>query len=144
LYEGVVYCTDHLGVIAAVEAATGRPVWVRRAPVPALGGVTMTEASNAYQWPLPIAVGPSLYVLTPDRAEVLRIDRATGNILARRSAADLGQPSYLLRIGDRIAAVASDLVSFVPLADFDRAAVHKTRAIPAPGIRGRAVVSGDR
>lgn len=143
IHEGVVYCTDHLGVIAAVEAATGRPVWVRRAPVPAgVGG--FTDYAGPHAWALPIIDGPSVVVLAPDRSEVLRLDRATGEIRGRRRVSDLGSPAYLLRVGDMLAAVGNDAVNFVPLANLESGPVRRTRPAPNPGLRARVVVAGDR
>jgi hypothetical protein len=144
LESGVVYCVDNLGVIGAVEAATGRPVWVRRAPTPAMGGGVVTEASAPWHWTMPIPDGESVVLLSPDRTELLRINRATGRIMARRAASEVGSPSYLLRVGERLVTVGLDGLFAVPMADLATAAPK--RLIPMRGnfLRGRVVVAGDK
>jgi len=143
LHQGIVYCVDQLGAMGAVEAATGRPVWIRSWPVPAIGMGGPVMIANPWQWGLPIPRGDSVVLMTPERAEVLRIDRASGVIQARRSAAALGSPAYILGVGDRLAAVGNQAVYFTPIDSFDSGPVVKTRTFGYP-IRGRVVVSGDR
>jgi outer membrane protein assembly factor BamB/tetratricopeptide (TPR) repeat protein len=142
LNEGVVYCGDPLGVIAAVEAATGRPIWIRRAPVPASTLTGMPESGKPWQWGMPIADGDALIVLSPDRREILRLDRDTGEILTRRPASALGSPAYLLRAGDRLAAIGSDQIATIPLSELERGTPRRTNRFGPPGIIGRVVVAG--
>lgn len=144
LDAGVVYCVDNIGIIAAIEAATGRPVWVRRAPTPAMGGGIVTEASAPWHWTMPIADGDSVVLLSPDRTELLRLDRATGRTLARRPASEIGGPSYLLRVGERLVTVGPDGIYAVSLAEL--ATARPTRVVPMRGnfLRGRVVVAGDK
>lgn len=141
LHRGVAYMSDGLGVAAAVEAATGRPVWVRRMPVVER---PTSDHGNPWMWNAPVADGGTVVLLTPDRRDVVRIEAASGRVLERRAAGLLGDPAYLLRAGDWLAAVSSARVALLPMADLATGAVRLTRSVPGPGIRGRVVVSGQR
>jgi outer membrane protein assembly factor BamB/tetratricopeptide (TPR) repeat protein len=142
LHEGVVYCGDPLGVIAAVEAATGRPVWIRRAQVPASTLTSMPESGKPWQWGMPIADGDAIVVLSPDRREVLRLDQKTGEVLVRRPASALGSPAYLLRAGDRLVAVGSEQITTVLMNELERGTPRRSNRFGPPGIVGRVVVAG--
>lgn len=143
LHQGVVYCIDPLGVIGAVEAATGRVQWIRRAPVPAMGGGPV-DLGAPWMWDTPVIDRDTVFMLAPDRSAAVALDRRTGAPLAQRAASGLGEPSYLLKVGNQLAAVGSQSVVFVPIDDLGQGAARRTRALPQPGIRGRVVVAGDR
>lgn len=138
LAEGVVYLTDQLGVVAAYEAAGGRPVWVRRMPVARGGDVP----SWPWRWNTPIVDGDGLLILAPDLREIVRVSRETGEITARRSTDGLADPGYLVRAGEHLAAVGDTRIAVLPLADVSGGAARLTRAATAPGIRGRVVPAG--
>ncbi len=140
LDRGVVYCTDHLGILGAIESATGRPLWIRRDPSPAMGGAP--DGGTPWQWSVPLIDGDAIVTLSPDRSDIFRLDRETGRILARRASPSIGDPNYLLRIGDQLACVGLDTVVFIPVADIENGVAAKTPRIT--NIRGRAVVAGDR
>lgn len=139
LDRGVVYTLDTLGVMAAVEASTGRTRWVRTMPAPSVplgGGV---EGRLPWQWMEPIVDGSSLVTLTPDRSRVVRVALADGSIEASRLSAELGEPQYLVRAGDQIGAVSAAGVSFVPIADIAKGTVRRVRTGEAGSIRGRVL-----
>lgn len=138
LDRGVVYVCDQLGAAGAVEAATGRPVWIRRLPVAGIA-----ETSLPWRFGAPVPVGSGVFLLSPDHRELLRIDAATGRIAARRSSGVLGDPDYVLAVGDRLAAVGESRVAFLPQADIAQGRVQLSPSIADPGIRGRVVVAGD-
>jgi outer membrane protein assembly factor BamB len=106
IHRGAAYLVDEIGLIAAVDAATGRPLWVRRTA--GLGD----QAGPPLPWAIhrPIPDGEAVVLLSPDRSAVLRLDAETGAILARRSAAEIGFPLYLVEGGDAIAAVGLSTV----------------------------------
>ncbi len=143
VHRGVVYRTDEVGVISAIEASNGRLVWIRRAP-------TTTLISTVMGWPwgtvVPIidegtAERPGgLVTLTPDRLDVVRLDLATGRLSASRSGGALEQPRYLVRIGDDIAAIGERRIALVDLATFDRAPVRTSAPLEgdAGSMSGRA------
>ncbi len=139
LDQGVVYVCDQLGAAAAVEASTGRPIWVRRMPV---AGVA--ETGLPWRWSSPIALRSWLIMLSPDHRELLRLDRHTGEIHGKRAAGALGEPDYLVLAGDRLGAVGDTRIAILDAPSADTAPVTLTRGAADPGIRARVVVAGDR
>ncbi len=140
--DGVAYRADRLGVVGAVDAGTGRARWIRR-----MGVDTQSNADqpSAWQMACPIIDGNSLIILAPDMRRILRLDRATGAILAQRDVEDLKpvQPHYLLRVGEAggtLACIGEDRVSFLHAAKFETDKPETSPAIGPPGIRGRCVV----
>lgn len=138
--DGVVYVTDVLGVAGAVEAATGRAVWVTR------------QASNPFQqtnnrmvWMAsnPIVHDGTMVSISADGLWVTRRDVATGEELGRRPCADFGEPGYLVRAGDWLCAVGRSSVSVVSLEGMEVDDVRRSVLVPDPGIRGRVVPAGD-
>ncbi|RNC82698.1 MAG: hypothetical protein ED559_13270 [Phycisphaera sp.] len=106
--EGVVYRSDPLGVIAALDAHSGEPVWIRR-----LGGEEGYTGSNRQPWQqtAPIIVGGQLIVLAPDQLSVQVFNRHTGGFISEREASSLGWPDYILRSGDRLISVGASLTT---------------------------------
>lgn len=141
LYDGVVYWTDKIGLVGAVETATGRVLWVRATSAP---GLYTRGARTPYTTSIPIVNEHGLFVLTPDQAQILRIDPADGRLLSSRVAEPLGQAGYLAPVGDRIASVGVNRVAFYDPARFEERMVHITPDLDDRGIRGRAVAAGDR
>ncbi|MGQ0626693.1 MAG: outer membrane protein assembly factor BamB family protein [Phycisphaerales bacterium] len=147
--EGVLYRPDRLGVVAAYALADGRPLWVRRLTADLWESASgpMLFASS-----LPIIDGDGLIVLSPDRRQVVTLDKRTGAILATASAELLGRPSYLLRAGETLIGVSDSRVAVMPLRG--GGAVHLSPTLGEPNplaipgsagtIRGRVVVAGDR
>jgi hypothetical protein len=143
LSEGVVYRADVLGIVGAVDAATGRPLWVRRLPSQA---VPPPEGAWPWQMGKPVIDGDSLIILSPDRQSILRLNRRTGAIITTCKADRLGvpQPLYLLRTSASLVGVGDDRVGVVPIQNFDTAPAKFTPLIPEPGIHGRVVAAGER
>ena len=143
LFRGVVYRSDEVGVIAAVEASGGRMVWTRRAPASTIMGPI---ESWPYGMVIPLVDERGVVALTPDRLDVVRLDLATGRMLATRSAAALEQPKFLVRVGRDLAAIGERRVAFVDLETFDTAPVRVSAAFdtenPTGRISGRAFDAG--
>lgn len=122
LHEGVVYRGDDMGVLAAVNAATGEPLWVRHAGSPRSldpnQGMTMPEEVPAYEIQKPIIAGNSIFFVEPGDGGVIQVNRTTGELVARRKGEDLRSPSYLVLVNDRLACVARSEVTFISVADF--------------------------
>ncbi|MCB9846031.1 MAG: PQQ-binding-like beta-propeller repeat protein [Phycisphaeraceae bacterium] len=141
LDRGVVYRADEVGVIAAVEAASGRIRWIRRHP-------TLTYSSYdpapAHASSAPIVDGDTLITLSPDRAEVLRIDARSGRVVGSREARMLGSPRYLLREGENLIAVSDVQIVVTPLDQFEQGPVGIARIPSGRPILARVVVAGDR
>lgn len=140
VHRGVVYRVDELGVICAVEAGSGRYRWVLRLP-----GVESRLPSPRLPWAASQVVidGDTLLALAPDRRELLRIDQATGRILARRDTQPLGLPGYIFPHGDRLIGVAPARITTLPIAQAESAPAMVSALVPDPGILGRVVAAGD-
>lgn len=118
--EGVVYLTDALGVTAAVEAATGRFLWVHRlTSAMQESGYVFTRRNDALPWLGATVVVEDSTILTiePGTGDLLRLAKSDGRIVARRILGR-GEPNRsLIRVGDFVAAVNSVSVNFYPLKD---------------------------
>lgn len=139
--DGVVYWTDKMGLISALDIATGRVLWVRETNAPGLyarGGRTPFATS------VPIVTEAGLFVLTPDQSTIVLIDRETGEIRHSRPAEPAGQAGYLVRVGDRIASVGITHAAFYDAVRFETQAATMSGELAARGLRGRAVAAGDR
>lgn len=141
LHQGLVYRVDDVGIIAAVEAATGRPAWVRR-----FKGLNTAAAESTAPWASssPIISGGSLITLSPAHDAVLRLDPATGDLLAERPAGELDDPRYLLAAGPWLACVGATRLTFVPAESFNTATPVRSTEFLDPPFSGRAVVAGDQ
>lgn len=145
LDRGVVYRVDELGVICAVEAGTGRFRWVLRLP-----GVESRTPNPRLPWAASRVVidGDSLLALSPDREELLRIDQASGRILARRDTRPLGMPGYIFRQGDTLVGVGAakptgpTRIMTLPVQHAETAPVRLSDPFEKPDIVGRVVASG--
>lgn len=146
--EGVVYRADGLGIVAAVEAASGRVLWVRRMNPPGDGRAYSMMALQSSNQPWagsePILDGHSLVALAPDSSAIVRLSAVDGTLLGRRGIEDLGEatamPSYLIRVGDRLIVVTADRLVSLVLSDFERSTPVTSAAFREPPINGR--VSG--
>ncbi len=142
LDRGVVYHADDTGVIMAVGADTGRPLWVRRF----VAETTRRGVSSPpFTVSAPIVADGRLFALTPNLEQVVELDASTGELLGERPAATMVSPEYLVRVGDRLAGVGVDRVTFVPLADATGGVVTLTPGLlRGRTIAGRAVAVGDQ
>lgn len=141
LRDGVVYWTDKMGLVSAVETATGRVLWVRSTRAP---GLYTRGARTPYATSLPVINEHGLFVLTPDQAELMQIDPATGELLATRAAQPAGQAAYLVAVGDRIASIGATRVAFYDPANLADNQVLLTPDLDERGLRGRAVAANGR
>ncbi len=153
LHKGILYRADDMGVVAAYEAVTGRPVWVRR--VPPNRGVenrfARPDTQPAYTITMPILDGEALIVQEPGDGRMLRLDAATGRVLGQRDASALDSPKYLVRVGGYLAGVGGGRVAFLKLGDLEQGTVRLTPPLADPAthdpgriITGRIAVAGDR
>lgn len=118
-HRGVALLTDEIGLTAAIDTASGRPLWVRLdTPLPAQSGRARPWATHQ-----PIPAGDAFVALSPDQTEIRRIELETGNVLARRDTARFGSPSYLIPLNaapqgapthddtQRVAAIGETVIS---------------------------------
>ncbi|MFO0830707.1 MAG: PQQ-binding-like beta-propeller repeat protein [Phycisphaerales bacterium] len=150
LSQGVVYRGDDMGVLGAFSAATGETLWVRQAgntqPMDPNLGVMMPEEAPAFAVQKPVVIGASVFFVEPGDNSVIEVDTATGALKARRKAAEVGSPDYLVQVGDRLALIARSGLCFLPAARFATAAPEPaaTDKFDRPvQFTGRAVAMGD-
>ncbi len=139
--DGIIYRSDRLGVMGAYEVLTGRPLWVRRlTPEP-----QQSEATG-WSWDVnaPIIVNGSLFVVSADAKQVLKINATTGQLRGAVDAELWGKPNYLLRAGDRLIGVGGSRIASCPVEHFGEGRPDLSPVLDAPGIRGRVLVAGDR
>lgn len=146
--DGVVYWYEPMGIVAALDAHDGRPIWVRRFDTSRRVG--RGSAEGAWMVRPPVVMDDSVLALV-DRLEMIyRLDRRTGRQLGRVSSIALSDADYLVGVGDRVAAVGGSNVWF-----FAPEAVHTENVrggrlegfeladgFDAP-IDGRAMAAGD-
>lgn len=147
---GIVYKSDTLGVVSAVQAASGRVVWVRRMPIQpearALTAIAMPSLPQPWAATSVLVDRESIVTLSPDFSAILRLSRDDGTLLGRRGIEDLGDegalPLYLLAAADRLIAVCQDRVLSMKLADFERDAPKSSAPIRDPLLSGRVTIAG--
>ncbi len=140
LRDGVVYWTDKIGIVGAVEAATGRVLWVRQTRAP---GMYTRGVRTAYTTSSPVVTDDALLVLTPDQTAILQLDPPTGAVLATRGVEPVTDAQYLVGLADRVALVGATRVGFFDPERFD-APLVVTPQTDAGAPRGRAVAAGTR
>lgn len=139
-YGGVVYLTSRIGFVAAVEVATGRPIWVRRVEVTAQN----TRADLPWEVNVPILVGEQLFTLSPSRTEVMSLDARTGALLARRSASDFNAPDYLLHVNGWLLVVSPATIDAVEVNDLSDGPIRRVVELNSGGpMRGRVGTLGN-
>lgn len=141
LRDGVVYWTDKMGLVGAVETATGRVLWVRQTRAP---GIYTRGARTPYTTSLPVINDHGLFLLTPDQTRLVRLDPATGRMLGSRTAEPANEATYLVGVGDRIVSVGVTRIAVFEADRFDSDVVHLSAPLDERGIRGRVVAVGDR
>lgn len=139
---GLVFRTDRLGIVSAIESATGRLRWARRAapedPYP---------RPRAYAWngAGPVLIGEHLVTLSPDQRDILILDPLTGELRGRViPASALDSPDYLLPAGEYLLGVRDAGVSSIRFADLlenGNPSAATIASVDDPFIRGRVVVA---
>lgn len=143
VHQGVVYRGDDMGILGAYEVATGRPVWVRLLRSRSVFDPIYRGAGEVLPREMitPIVADGQILYLEPGQTRLVRLSAGDGTILGTRDAASLGNPRYLVRAGDTIAAVGADTIALVPLAEIDTAPVRLAPSFDAP-FAGRVVAAG--
>lgn len=153
MHHGVVYRADEMGIVAAYEAATGRPVWLRKVS----GGSAMRrgqpDQAPAFAMAVPIVDGNTLIVneLTEagdagrgDDPAVLRLDLATGRLLEKRALSAFGSPRYFVRVGEYLAGVGAGRLAFVRSSELGEGTIRLSGPLGEGEIQGRVTVAGDK
>jgi len=140
--QGVVYRTDALGLMCAIESTSGRVRWVKRLSAPPdtmLGRVT-NPVSQPWSCATPVLDGETLIVVDPSTRDVLRVEKTTGATISRLAASESISPRYLVRTAKWLACVGETKVAFVPIASLDPAASVRLEIETV----GRVTPSGER
>ncbi len=104
--DGIVYRTDPLGIVAALEAHTGRPIWLRKIVVE---DIFSGRSRDDWEQPAPIVTGDRVIALTPDQLAVQVFDRFSGALIGERAASMLGWPEYLLSYASWLICVGNEI-----------------------------------
>lgn len=140
LHEGVLYVAGEVGIVAAIEAWSGRFRWLR-----VHAGMTFAafDPAPAHALGPPVIAGKDLFTLSGDRSRILRIDVDRGVLLGERDARGVGEPRYLLGVGGTLVGVGDLRLTFFGMEGFERAGVRMAEFPAGTGVVGRVVVAGD-
>ena len=125
---GIVYRTDEMGLIAAIDASNGRPRWVRLVSSGRTneGAMINAELPPPYEINIPILADGRLTVIDPSGGAIVQYDARNGRLIATRRITEAGSrdiafaPEYMIRAGDRIAVICRSAVVTLPLADIEK------------------------
>ncbi|MFI4916387.1 MAG: PQQ-binding-like beta-propeller repeat protein [Phycisphaerales bacterium JB060] len=145
LHEGVVYWFEPMGVVAAVDAHDGRPIWLRR--FDAGSSLRRRSATGAWMVRPPVVMDDSVLVLIDSLEMVYHLDRQTGREVGRVATAAMGDADYLVGVGEHVAAVGGTSVWFFEPGDVRSGGDTLDKLRLADGfdspIDGRAVAAGE-
>lgn len=142
-WRGLALRADEVGVVAAVDAASGRPSWIRRTP-----RATLTRRESwPYESHAPVVVGEMVYSLSADSSRLFEVDGTTGALRREFDAQMLGGAKYLLVVEGVIFSVSETSIARVTLSDdapanargVPRAQAEAILSLSRPGLRGRVV-----
>jgi outer membrane protein assembly factor BamB len=142
--RGVVYRGDEVGVIAAVEVATGRPIWVRRlTDTDTLGGPGQRRPTLSS----PLRLGDDIVLVSPDGGSLLRFAAATGEPRPGVDLPDGDGFEQLLRVGESLVVMSPGRAVALDLGDLAAAPRHtfrfdtsRMRVAGEPSIVGQEVM----
>ncbi len=148
-WRGLVLRSDELGVLGAIDAASGRPEWIRRSANASLA----RRESWPYESHTPVVIDDRAYVVSPDASLIVELDANTGATLREFTTQAIGAPRYLLVEGDSLFSVSESTVVALQLPEPSTGARPDAQptpiqgrvvfAAPRPWIRGRVVVAKD-
>jgi len=140
VFGGVIYVSNSIGLNAAVETATGRPLWIRRnqqAIGPSRRDVSPWQISR------PVMHDNQMIVLSPNRSQILVLDAETGALRLQVSAGQFGNPEYLLEADGMLVGVTARALYAAAIADLSaEVSVRSVGILDGDVIRGRAVAAG--
>ena len=141
LDDGVLYWSDMMGLVCAVETATGDILWAKALPT--------TDIYARYErepWTMstPIVRDESVYLLSIDGQRIDRLDKHTGKRTDSARSVTSGQGLYLLETPNQLACINRTTIT---MHSFEQFGVVKPRLITPTGdgrssIFGRVVSSG--
>lgn len=140
LHEGIVYRGDEIGLVAAVEMDTGRPVWVRR-----FGSVRLYDTDVRPPWASsgPVVRGGDVITIAPNRERIIALDQATGELRGALDADRFAKPNYLLSTAERLVCVSAGRIAWTDLATFPDGDVRVSDDLASPPMVGRVAATGE-
>lgn len=139
--RGLIFRGDEIGIIAAVRADNGQVQWVRRYPSFRLYD---NDVRPAWASTGPVVRDNSVFAISPDREQVVRLDAETGARLGQIDASRLGEPFYLLATRSHLVAVGESRLAWMRFDEFPRGRVELSEELGPPAVVGRASVAGER
>lgn len=141
LDRGIVYRSDEIGVVAAVEVDTGRPRWVHRFEAFALYD---NDVRPPWTTSGPIVRRDTLITIAPSRNMVLVLDRITGEPVGSISTERFAGAIYLLTTETGLlAGVGSHQIAWTDISSFPNGQIGVSEMLLSPPIVGRVAVTGD-
>ncbi len=114
--EGMVYVCTNIGAVAAIDADTGRLVWLRiyhRDRTEEEAGVRFARRADPWNYGAPLCWDEKLICDPLDNENVVVLDRGTGEVLRRIDTGSLGHHTQLLGVlDDTLFAAGRSLVAW--------------------------------
>ncbi|MFK7758374.1 MAG: PQQ-binding-like beta-propeller repeat protein [Phycisphaerales bacterium] len=142
LDQGIIYWTDMMGLVCAVESATGEALWAKSMPT--------TDIYARYErdpWTVstPIVRDDNLFILAAAGQRIDKINARTGDRISSTRSMVSGQGLYLLETPTSLVCINNTAIA---LHRFDKFAVNKPiLATPTSdgraAFRGRVVTTGE-
>lgn len=142
LNEGVLYWTDIMGLVCAVETSTGQALWARAEPS---ADVYTRYEREPWTISTPVVHGDSVYILDVSGQMISKLDKETGEVKSSTRAISNGDGLYLLEMAGGLACVGRTVIT---LHSFDHFATAKPKLMTPTGdgrsvIQGRVIASGE-
>ncbi|HYE60917.1 MAG TPA: PQQ-binding-like beta-propeller repeat protein [Phycisphaerales bacterium] len=146
LHNGVVYRCDEIGVMFAYEAASGRPVWLRSMPPNSFTSMLQfgggRESAPPQEMHIPVVDGDALMAVEFPKGRVVRVGLNDGKLLAQREGSTLGDPRYLVKVGEHVAAVNGSRIAFIKGADLESGKAQLVSPNARDSVVGRVCAAG--
>jgi len=145
LHEGIYYRCDEIGAMYAYEACSGRPVWLRTMPPNTMSNMMQfggREAQPAQEVHVPVIDGDAVMGIEFPKGRVVRVSRASGELLAKRDGSALGDPRYLVRVGEWIVGANSMRLAFFKGAEMESGTVQLVSPSMREVFAGRVSAAG--
>lgn len=142
LHQGLVVHTDGLGVVSAIESATGRVAWSRRfRGEPVFRSSFQGEFTPVWCVNRPVADGSGVIAIQPGGENLLRFDLATGAVTHRRPLAFIGDPRCVMRVGSWLCFPSAQRMSFIPAENIEVGDVVSSMEFAPGSLKGRPVAT---
>lgn len=143
LHHGLIIHTDGLGVIAAVESATGRVAWSRRfRGEPVYRSSLVGEFTPVWCVNRPIPDGSTILSIQPGGENLLRFDLASGTVTEKRPLAFVGDPRCAIRVGGYVCFPAMQRMTFIPIDRIETGEAASSIEFAPGTLKGRPIAAG--